>query len=60
MMDRHFVHREQKPLDPEFQREERQFLDRQRESLQTMEKHREQLKRDIESARHGPTSSASR
>ena len=49
---RHFIHREQKPLDPEYQREERLFLDRQRETLQLMEKHREQLMRDIESARH--------
>jgi hydrogenase maturation protease len=49
---RHFIHREQKPLDPELQHDERLFLDRQRESLRLMEKHREQLERDIESARH--------
>ena len=52
MFGRHFIHREQKPLDSGFQREERLSLDRQRESLRLMEKHREQLERDIESARH--------
>ena len=49
---RHFIHRESKPLDPEFLQEERRFLDRQRESLRLMEKHREQLERDVKSARH--------
>jgi len=48
---RHFVHREPKPIDPEFQHEERVFLDRQRDSLRLMEKHRDQLQRDIETAR---------
>lgn len=49
---RHFIHRESKPLDPEFLQEERRFLDRQRESLRLMERHREQLDRDVKSARY--------
>ena len=49
---RHFVHRERKPSEPAFLHDERLFLDRQRESLHLMEKHRDQLERDIKSARH--------
>ena len=48
---RHFIHREPGPTDPEFQHEERVFLDRQRASLRLMEKYRDQLQRDIEVAR---------
>jgi hydrogenase maturation protease len=48
---RHFVHREHKPSDPAFLREERKFLDAGRDSLHLMERRREQLQRDIEEAR---------
>jgi hydrogenase maturation protease len=48
---RHFIHREHKPTDPEFLHEERKFLDAQRDSLHLMERRREQLQHDIETAR---------
>lgn len=48
---KHFIHREQKPNDPEFLHEKRKFLDAQRDSLQLMERQRDQLQRDIENAR---------
>ena len=52
-MVKHFIHREHKPSDPEFLREERKFLDKQGESLHLMEREREELQRDIENARRG-------
>ena len=48
----HFIHREHRPSDPAFLREERRFLDRENDSLSMMEKHRDQLEHDIEVARH--------
>jgi hydrogenase maturation protease len=48
---KHFIHREHRPSDPAFLREERKFLDAQRDSLHLMERQREQLARDIEHAR---------
>ncbi len=51
MSAKHFIHREHKPTDPEFLREERRFLDAQRDSLHLMERRREELQRDIENAR---------
>ena len=48
---RHFVHREHKPSDPAFLREERKYLDHQRDALRLMERHRDQLAQDIEDAR---------
>jgi hydrogenase maturation protease len=50
-MVRHFIHREPNPMDPAFLREERKFLDRRRDELAVMERHREQLQKDIEIAR---------
>jgi hydrogenase maturation protease len=38
--------------DPSFLREERKFLNREREALTVLEQHREQLQRDIEAARN--------
>ena len=52
-MARHFIHREHNPSDPEFLKEERRFLDTQRESLHLMERERDQLEQDIEDARRG-------
>ncbi len=49
---RHFIHREPKPTDPAFLREERVFLDKQRDTLHLMQKERDQLQQDIEAARH--------
>ena len=46
-----FVHREHKPSDPAFLRDERQFLQRQWGVLQVMEREREHLAHDIEWAR---------
>ncbi len=48
---RHFIHREHNPSDPEFLREERRYLDRERNALQVMVRHRDQLERDIAEAR---------
>ncbi len=50
-MAKHFIHREHKPSDPEFLREERRFLDAGHNSLRLMERQREQLQQDIEAAR---------
>ena len=50
-MPRTFVHREFKPQDPAFLREERQFLERQWGVLRTMERQRDHLTHDIERAR---------
>ena len=50
-MPRSFVHRESRPTDPAFLREERQFLERQWAVLHLMEREREHLDRDIEHAR---------
>ncbi len=50
-MVKHFIHRENKPSDPAFLREERRFLNEQGELLHLMEREREQLQRDIEAAR---------
>jgi hydrogenase maturation protease len=47
----HFIHGVATPTDPAFLREEREFLEAQRNSLTLMEKHRDQLQRDIENAR---------
>lgn len=46
-----FVHREHKPSDPAFLRDERQFLQRQWGVLHVMEREREHLAHDIEWAR---------
>jgi hydrogenase maturation protease len=48
---RTFVHRESRPTDPAFLRDERQFLERQWGVLHVMEREREHLTRDIEHAR---------
>lgn len=50
-MVKHFIHREHRPTDPAFLHVERQYLDRQGESLHLMEREREHLQRDIENAR---------
>lgn len=50
-MPRTFVHRESRPTDPAFLRDERQFLERQWGVLHVMEREREHLTRDIEHAR---------
>jgi hydrogenase maturation protease len=50
-MVKHFIHREPNPMDPAFLREERKFLDREHDALSVMERHRDQLERDIEIAR---------
>jgi hydrogenase maturation protease len=50
-MAKHFVHREHNPSDPAFLREERKFLESQRDSLHLMERRREQLQHEIEVAR---------
>lgn len=50
-MVKHFIHREFNPKDPAFLHEERQYLDRQLDALAVMQRHREQLQRDIENAR---------
>jgi hydrogenase maturation protease len=50
-MVKHFIHREPNPMDPAFLHEERKFLDRSRDELSVMERHREQLQKDIEIAR---------
>jgi hydrogenase maturation protease len=50
---KHFIHREHKPTDPAFLREERRFLNEQGELLHLMEREREQLQHDIEAARRG-------
>jgi hydrogenase maturation protease len=50
-MVKHFIHREHQPMDPAFLREERRYLERQREALTVMQRHREQLQHDIERAR---------
>jgi hydrogenase maturation protease len=46
-----FVHREHKPSDPAFLRDERQFLERQWGALHVMERERDHLARDIERCR---------
>jgi hydrogenase maturation protease len=46
-----FVHREHKPSDPAFLRDERQFLERQWGALHVMERERDHLVRDIEQCR---------
>jgi hydrogenase maturation protease len=48
---RHFVHRSHRYLDPEFLREERLFLEHQRNILYVMQRHRDHLVDDIENAR---------
>ena len=48
---KHFIHREHKPSDPAFLREEHRYLDQQLESLRLMQHERDQLQRDIENAR---------
>lgn len=50
-MVKHFIHREFNPKDPAFLREERKFLEAGRRALAVMERHRDQLQRDIEIAR---------
>jgi hydrogenase maturation protease len=51
-MRRHFVsHRPHHPVDPAFLREERRFLDHEYAALHVMERHRDQLVRDIETAK---------
>ena len=50
-MVKHFIHRELRQSDPAFLRHERRFLDRQRDALAVMQRHRDQLARDIENAR---------
>ena len=50
-MPRTFVHREFRPTDPGFLRDERQYLERQWGVLHTMEREREHLVQDIERAR---------
>ncbi len=50
-MVKHFIHRERKPSDPAFLREERRFLDRQEDALHLMERHRQELQEDIARAR---------
>src|SRR6266545_5445451 len=50
-MAKHFIHREHNPTDPEFLHEERKYLDAQRDTLQLMERRREELQHDIETAR---------
>jgi hydrogenase maturation protease len=46
-----FVHREHRPSDPAFLRDERQFLERQWGALHVMERERDHLARDIEACR---------
>lgn len=48
---RHFVHREHHPSDPAFLREERKYLDHEKDALSVMMRHRDQLAHDIEEAR---------
>ncbi len=48
---RHFIHRQHKPSDPEFLREQRKIMDAHRDSLHLMERQRDQLQADIEAAR---------
>jgi hydrogenase maturation protease len=48
---RSFVHRERKPSDPAFLRDERRYLERQWGSLHVMEREREHLIHDIERSR---------
>jgi hydrogenase maturation protease len=48
---RHFVHRVDRHLDPAFLRDERRFLETQRNALHVMERHRAHLQQDIEVAR---------
>jgi hydrogenase maturation protease len=48
---KHFIHREHHPSDPAFLREERRFLDHERDALAVMLRHRDQLAHDIEEAR---------
>lgn len=50
-MVKHFVHREHHPTDPAFLREERRFINHERDALRLMERHRDQLMDDIEEAR---------
>jgi len=50
---RHFVHRVDRHLDPGFLRDERRFLETERNALQVMERHRDHLQHDIEVARQG-------
>jgi hydrogenase maturation protease len=50
---RHFVHRVDRHLDPDFLRAERRFLETERNALQVMERHRDHLQHDIEVARQG-------
>jgi hydrogenase maturation protease len=46
-----FVHREHKPSDPAFLRDERQYLERQWGALHVMERERDHLVRDIQACR---------
>jgi hydrogenase maturation protease len=48
---KHFIHREHHPSDPAFLRQKRRFLDRERDALAVMLRHRDHLARDIEEAR---------
>ena len=48
---KHFIHREQRPTDPEFLHEERRILNAQFDALHLMERERDQLQHDIEAAR---------
>jgi hydrogenase maturation protease len=48
---KHFIHREFNPKDPAFLHVEHEFLERQRAALAVMQRHRDQLERDIENAR---------
>jgi hydrogenase maturation protease len=50
-MVKHFIHREFNPKDPAFLHEEREYIDRQRDALAVMQRHRDQLQQDIENAR---------
>jgi hydrogenase maturation protease len=50
---RHFVHRVDRHLDPGFLRDERRFLETERNALQVMERHRDHLQHDLEVARQG-------
>jgi hydrogenase maturation protease len=47
----HFIRRTNRHLTPEFMHEERLFLEREREALHVMERHRDHLVDDIEAAR---------
>lgn len=48
---RHFIHGTRHYIDPQFLHEERRWLDHERDVLQVMARHRDQVVRDIETAR---------